>query len=89
MTENDLKFEWLLCLACTLEASRRQKIRAQAEESVATRPSPIKTKHNPHFERLLFLASELQTSQQIQERGAGEAQQLPGFPAGATSLAGV
>jgi hypothetical protein len=69
MTENDLKFEWLLCLACALEASRRQQIRPQAEESMATRPRAIKTKHNPHFERLLFLTCELQTSHQLQGLG--------------------
>jgi hypothetical protein len=65
MTENDLKFEWLLCLTSALEASRRQQIRAQAEESMATRPGAIKTKHNPHLERLLFLTSEFQTSHQL------------------------
>jgi hypothetical protein len=89
MTENDLKLEWLLCLASTLEASRRQPIRAQAEESIATRPRAIKTKHNPHFERLLFLTSELQASRYLRTSEGGEAGRRPGFAAGATSLAGA
>jgi hypothetical protein len=62
MTENDLKLEWLLCLASALEASRRQQSTAQPDESIATRPRVIKTKHNPYLERLLFLTSEFQTS---------------------------
>jgi hypothetical protein len=66
ITENDLKLEWLLCLASALEASRRQQIRAQAEKSIAIRTKAIKTKHNPYFERLLFLTSKLQTSHQLQ-----------------------
>ena len=66
MTENELKLEWLLCLASALEASRRQQITAQPDESIATRPRAIKPKHNPHFERLLFLTSALQASHQLQ-----------------------
>ena len=89
MTENDLKLEWLLCLASTLEASRRQPIRAQAEESIATRPRAIKTKHNLHLERLLFLTSELQASRYLRTSEGGEAGRRPGFPTGATSSAGA
>ena len=70
-TENDLKLEWLLCLASALEASRRHQIRAQAEEFIATRPRAITTKHNPYFERLLFLTSEFQTSHQFHGLGVG------------------
>jgi hypothetical protein len=84
-----MKFEWLLCLAGTLEAARRVQIRAQAEESIATRPRAIKAKHNPHFERLLFLTSELQASRYLRTSEGGEAGRRPGFPAGATSFAGA
>jgi hypothetical protein len=66
ITENDLKLEWLLCVASALEASRRQQIRAEAEKSIAIRPRAIQTKHNPYFERLLFLTSKLQTFQPLQ-----------------------
>jgi hypothetical protein len=62
MTKNDLEFEWLLCLASALQASRHLQIRAQAEKFVATRPISNKTKDDQDFERLLFLTSQLQTS---------------------------
>jgi hypothetical protein len=65
MTENDLQFEWLLCLASTLQASRRQQIRVQAEAFITTRPKSDKTKYNANFEWLLFLTSELQASQHL------------------------
>src|SRR6202035_4512201 len=58
-TENDLQFEWLFCLASTLQATRRQQIRVQAEGFITTRPISNKTKYNPNFERLLFLTGEL------------------------------
>jgi hypothetical protein len=89
MTENDLKFEWLLCLASTLEAARCAQVRAQGEGSIATRPRAIKTKHNLHLERLLFLTSELQASRYLRTSEGGEAGRQPGFPTGATSLAGA
>jgi len=87
MIENDLKFEWLLCLASTVEASRRQQIGAQAENFIATRPTSNKIKHDPNFERLLFLTSELQASQPVQAKAVGEGRQRPGPPPGATSSA--
>ncbi len=53
--KQDLEFEWLLCLASTLQCCRLQ-VRA-------TRPKPNMTKHYSNVERLLFLTGELQTSQ--------------------------
>ena len=88
MTENDLKFEWLLCLASAVESSRRSQIRPQAEKFTATRPEFSKTTRDPNFERLLFLTSELQVSHHRRVHETGESRQGPGFPAVAATLAG-
>ena len=61
-TKQALEFEWLLCLASTLQCCQRLQFRA-------TRPIANVTKHYSNVERLLFLASELQASQL---RRAGE-----------------
>jgi hypothetical protein len=55
-TKQDLEFEWLLCLASTLQCCRRVQVRA-------TRPIPNVTKDYSNFERLFFLTGELQASQ--------------------------
>ena len=89
MTVNDLKFEWLLSLASTLEASGRLQFKAQAEKSNTTRPVSNKTRRDANFERLLFLTSELQVSHHLRAQEAGEARQDPGFSAVAATLAGA
>ncbi len=55
-TKQDLEFEWLLCLASTLQCCQRVQVRA-------TRPIPNTTEHYSNAERLLFLTGELQASQ--------------------------
>jgi hypothetical protein len=55
-TKQDLEFEWLLCLASTLQCCKRVQVRE-------ARPIPKMTKHHSNIERLLFLTGELQTSQ--------------------------
>jgi hypothetical protein len=72
-TKNDLEFEWLLCLARTLQVCRRLQVREQAEAFLATRLIPDMTKHYSNVERLLFLASELQASQLRRAREVREA----------------
>ena len=72
-TKNDLDFEWLLCLARTLQACRRLQVREQGEAFLAIRLIPDMTKRYSNVERLLFLTSELQASQHRQAHEVREA----------------
>src|SRR6267154_4496211 len=62
-TRNDLEFEWLLCLAHTVQAFRRLPV---SEFLAATRPALDETGRDPNFDHLLFLTSELQASRHLQ-----------------------
>ena len=55
-TKQTQEFEWLLCLASTLQCCQRLQVRA-------TRTIPKVTKHYSNVERLFFLTGELQVSQ--------------------------
>ena len=55
-TKQALEFEWLLCLASTLQCCQRLQVRA-------TRPIANVTTHYSNVERLFFLTGELQASQ--------------------------
>jgi hypothetical protein len=72
-TKNDLEFEWLLCLASTLQSFRGLQVRGQPEAVMAIHPIPDIAKHYSNVERLLFLASELQASQLRRAREVREA----------------
>jgi hypothetical protein len=80
MSENDLEFEWLLCLSRTLQACRRLQVRGQAKAVKATRPILEMAKPYSNVERLLFLACELQASQHRQARQVREARRPPSPP---------
>jgi len=55
-TKQDLEFEWLLCLASTLQCCQRLQVRE-------ARPTPQMTKYYSNVERLLYLTGELQAAQ--------------------------
>jgi hypothetical protein len=55
-TKQDLEFEWLLCLASTLQCCQRLQVRVP-------RPTPQITKYYSNVERLLYLTGELQAAQ--------------------------
>jgi len=55
-TKQALEFEWLLCLASTLQCCQRLQV-------TVTRPTLQMTKYYSNAERLLYLTGELQAAQ--------------------------